>query len=630
MIKLLKLSEDRQKFICDFLQENIKTALDNRSGLEKKYEKWTNQFEAKPDKEVKNFPFEKASNLVVPMQSITVNALVARHIQSINASRPFWTVTPLSSKWTDYAMPNQRLMDYAQRFEMKMIANLVPFLYDQGNLGTAFAKVAWIRETYQNKTYNDDGEIILYEQERSDGPRFIPIHPSDFIMPTTSIQSLQDCPWVAHRFRLNWWTILRRSKGIDPAYINTEKIKSWFKQEADEKTDKDEQREHLFRSENVREYELFEVWAEFDYDDDGIYEQCVFTYSLDANTLVRPTLNPFIHGWRPFVSNQCFPRPHRVLGIGYGQKLERLQEGISTAANQAIDNASLANARCLKAKRNSGIKPGVKIYPGKVFTLADMGDLETFQLGDIYPSSAMIINFLRDFSERDTGVSDYSLGKESQVVGSAATATSTLALIQEGSKMFDFLLTNLRQTLNEVAYQVYSLYAQFKPSGLVFSLEGDDAKLVEETWKAPEGDVRKGLQFDLTASSAYVNAALERESWVQLFSLLQGYYSKIFEATQVIFEPQAPPQLKVLAGKMAASGQLVMQRILEKWNILDSDRLLIPTEDLISIMGSQNIPQMPPNMTPEMMGQFARGKEPGAPPPLRQGRGNVRQLGGRQ
>jgi len=607
MIKLLDLSSDRQKFICKWLEDNIKSALETHGELEDKYKLWNDQFESKPKQKVKNFPFEKASNLVVPMQSITVNAMVARHIQSIKAMKPFWTVTARSKNWTDHAMPTQRLLDYAQEYEMRMYEQLVDYLYCEGNLGTGFAKVPWLRETYQNKTYDDTGKIIVYEYEKSDGPRFLPIHPADFIMPTTSIQSIQECPWVAHRFRLNWWTIARRASGPDPAYINTEKIKSWYTTQASDFTDALEANEHIFRSENIQEYELFEVWADFDYDEDNIFETCVFTYHLESNTLIRATLNPFKHGLRPFVSTQCFPRAHRVLGIGYGQKLERLQEGISAAANQAIDNASLANARCLKAKKGSGIKPGVKIYPGKVFMLSNMDDLETFQLGDIYPSSAMIINFLRDFSERDTGVSDYSLGKESQVVGSAATATSTLALIQEGSKMFDFLLGNLRLTLNKVAYMTYSLYSQFKPSGLTFSLLGDDAQLIEETWAAPESDVTRGLTFELTASSAYINQTLERESWIQLFNLILGYYSKIFESTQVIFDPMAPPQLKVLAGKMAASGQLIMERIIQHWNILDADRILIPTEDLIQIMGSPSSPPPMQGITPQGMKSFAQG-----------------------
>lgn len=594
-IKQLDLSEKQQQKIVDWLYEEIagpNGALAQRGDKEEKWAKWTQNFEARPEKEIKNFPFERASNLVAPIQSITVNAFVARQYNTFFSVQPFWTVRALNKKWVDHAMPTQRMLDYAQRVEMKMRVNIVSWLYDMANLGAGVVKIPWIVETHQNKRYKADGSIEDYTQQVSNGPRFIPIPRKDFIYPYTSTQDVQRTRWVAHRFRLRWGVIEQRGK--TRTYINTDKIENHWRADVNSITDEEEKLKAEVRAINLREYEFYEVWCDYDYDGDGWEERCVFTVNLDAKVLVRATLYPFRHGKRPFLVTPCFPRAHSIDGIGFGQKLERLQDGLTTAINQAIDNATLANTRGYKARRGSGVKPGTKIYAGKVFLLDDMADLEEFRMGDIYPSSKMIFDTIVGLSERTVGVSDYHLGRESPIVGSSATATSTLALIQEGSKLFDFMIKRERVDLSEVASQTYSLYAQFKPNGLVYPLLGDEeGALVEETWNGMQGyeDVDKNLQFDLTASSPHVNKALERESWVTLFNLVLGYYAKLFELGEVMLDPQAPPELKQMSAKMVLSAHTIMERVVERWDIMDVERVLFDPEDLVSLATAERGPE---------------------------------------
>lgn len=581
MITPLKLSEDKQKYIVNWLDREIRSALDGRGELENHWQKWFRNFEAKPETEVKNFPFANASNIVAPITSSVVNAVVAREYATLFGVTPFWTVTALNKLWVDHAIPTQRLLDYAQRFEMELHKKLIDWLYVKNILGTAVAKIPWITELKPTKRYREDGSIESIIHEVADGPRFIPIPLQDFIVPVTSIQNIQDCQWVAHRFRLRWGSILQRAK--QKVYSNVEKMESFFKTEAERITAEQERLEYLYRTFETKEYEIFEVWCYFDYDDCGYEESCIFTVNFDTMTLLRAILNPFNHGLRPFIITHCFPRAHRIYGIGYGQKLERLQEGLTTSYNQAIDNASLANARCIKARRGKGIKPGIKIYPGKVFLVDEMDDIDVFQLGEIYPSAHVIIRAMHDLVERDTGVSSYQLGKESPIVGTSATATSTLALIQEGNNLFNFLLHNDRASFSDVAYQVFNLYKQFKPFGLTFTLLGDDGRFIEEIWSGvPDEDVRRGLLFQLTASSAHVNKIVEREAWLQISQLLMGYYERLIQLATIGTDMRVAPEMRILALKIAEAGHLTMSRILDRFDLIDADRLLINLKDAIS------------------------------------------------
>lgn len=586
MITQLKLSEDKQKKIVNWLYDEIKAALSGRSELEDRWEKWIRNFEGKPEQEVKNFPFTNASNIVAPISSSVVNAVVAREYATLFGVTPFWTVIALNKNWVDHALPTQRLLDYSQRFEMELHKKLVDWLYIKNILGTGIAKVPWITDLKPRKRYREDGTIETIIHNIADGPRFIPIPIQDFIIPVTSIQNIQDCQWVAHRFRLRWGTIQQRAR--QKVYMNVEKMENFFKSEAERITSEQERLEHLYRTFEIKEYELYEIWCNYDYDDCGYEESCVFTINFDSMTLLRAILNPFDHGLRPFITTPCFPRANRIYGIGYGQKLERLQEGLTTAYNQAIDNASLANARCLKARRGKGIKPGIKIYPGKVFLVDEMDDIDVFQLGEIYPSAHVIIRAMHDLVERDTGVSSYQLGKESPIVGTSATATSTLALIQEGNTLFNFLLNNDRASLSDVAYQVFNLYKQFKPFGLTFTLLGEDGRFIEEVWSGvPDEDVRRGLIFQLTASSAHVNKIVERESWLQISQLLMAYYERLVQLATIGTDMSVAPEMRLLSLKIAESGHIVMEKILERFDLLNVDRLLVNLREVIE--GSERL-----------------------------------------
>jgi len=620
VIKQLKIPDEKQKKIVDFFNQEIQSALRSRAELERHWTKQYGMFEGKPSQEVKTFPWPQASNVVINILSITTNAFIARQMNSMFQYRPFWTVTALSKKWTDHAVPTQRLLEYAQRFEMKLVKNIVNYFYDMALYGTGIAKIPWLLEVKEDKKYNDSGDITKSMVNSADGPRFIPVSIYDFIVPIQYATDIQSAPWIAHRFRLRYPQIKERERlGF---YMNADKVEKAFKIHADSIQTEIERTRYLEHSQTAEEYEIFEIWADYDYDDDGIEEKCVFTINFDSNTILRAVLNPLNHRLRPFIATQCFPRPHSIYGIGFGQKLERLQEAITTQANQAIDNATIANTRCITYTAGSGVKPPLKIYPGKAFKITNPGDLGSFQLGDIYPSANLIINFLRDVCERETGISDYSLGKESSVVKSGATATSTLALIQEGSRLFDFLLKNLRQDMSDIAYQVYSLYSQFKPSGLVFSLLDKDGELVQETWNAAPEDTRRCLLFELTASSIYTNQMLERESWVQLLNMIMGYYNRIFEAAQLIVSPQAPKELRDLVGKMVTSGTFIMDRIIDRWGILDKERVILQPEDIQSLI-SQAEAQAPARaqqqqmteMLKEAMKHGGRRQEPGRQEP---------------
>ncbi len=596
MIKLLKISSNKRKKIEAKFEEEIRDALVGRSGFHTKCAKWRRNFEAEPDQEQKNFPWEKASNLVIPIQAITVNAFAARQMNILFSLPPFWTTKPLNPKWADHAVPTQNMLDYYQKQEMKLTKNLIPYIYDQANIGLGVAKQIWVSEKVYDKVYDDTGKIIESEY-LDDGPRFIPIAIEDAIFPIDSIQDIQLSPWFAHRFRLTWGKVEARGKKVleskEPIYINVDELENKFVSLASERVEKQEEIEKLVRDIKLKEHEFYEVWADYDYDDDGKEEKVCFTFHNSAQssegtsfTLVRPILNPWSHRLRPFLTSQCFPRPHRVLGIGFGQRLERLQEGLSTTANQGINNWTVTSTRLFTYKKGLGIKGPLKIWPGKAIAVNEHTDISTVEMGSEYTSGQMIINFLKDVSERVTGVSDYWLGRESSTEGSSATATSTLSLIQEGMKLFDFLMKNTRNALNDSAYMLYMMVRQMKPLGTTYAVLGEkEGELVEETWniKGEGKDVKKCLEFDITASSAYANRMVERQSWMEYFNLIMGYYQRIFDASEVFFDPQAPIELKITVAEMMMSAHLIMQRISQQWDIKDVDRILFSPEDLIQM-----------------------------------------------
>ena len=173
------------------------------------------------------------------------------------------------------------------------------------------------------------------------------------------------------------------------------------------------------------------------------------------------------------------------------------------------------------------------------------------------------------YAERTSGISDPQLGRESQSLGSRATATGTLAMIQEGNRRFDLNVRDIRESGGEIGRRVLELNQRFRPRGASYFVEGADGQFVEAILNLPPEFSASKLAVELTASTATINRETEKQGLIGLLGVVTQYYERLIQLGMLISNPQAPPQLKELGVRCAQGAKHIVDRIVQDFDIRD-------------------------------------------------------------
>ena len=570
----IKLSPEKEKAIVSDICQQIETALSDRASMEDRWIKWIKQYEEILP-ESKNFPWEGCSNLSVPLSPTTVETIHAREVNTLFSIRPYIQVRP---KKKDVPPENcakiERFLDQIFLNTLKFYQKGSNWLLEKDKMGTGFLKVFWKKDKKKiNKTEFRDIDQI--------GADVIPIE--DLIFPVNA-SDIQNSSFVAHRIRRPLSYLMRKQKlGV---YQNIDKLKEQVETSTASSTGKDvtktkEEAEKLIRTspETLKEIEFYEVYFSYDVDEDGYEEPTIMTVHAKSKTILRWIYFPYNHGQIPFIPAKYIERIGRLYGKGILEISEHIQEGINTVFNQTIDNATLANAKCFKGRKSAKKDMG-KVYPGKVFWLDDPDtDLKEFMLGEVHQSSFAIHNLLREYHERRTKVTDYTTGRESAIVGSRATATGTLALLQESGRHFDLVINNSRQALAETAYQIIELYAQYDPYK-IFYIDGEDSSL-------PEGltilNLRDEYEFYCTATSLTVNKEIEKQVNLILLQQLSGIFQQMLQLLMMVFNPQVqlPEEIRGFVVNMVKVYYKMAEDLVRSFEKIDVKQYLPELPDIV-------------------------------------------------
>lgn len=574
----VKINDKLKSEISMWLLNQLQTAFDDRSEQERNWLEWHDQYEEITKKKV--FPFKNCSNVFIPLTPIAVETIHAREVNTILGTKPYIQVRRKKEEMSEADAVNiERFLDEVLRTVVNGYDTLSMWIMEKDKMGDGFVKVYWKFD--QTKIKKGKGFRTITE----DDVAIDVIAIEDLIFPS-SARAVEQALWVAHRFRMDWNVLKRKEKlGI---YENIDKIKDFYRQDNDtqgEEIDFQKVKKGVEgideRSPDIlKDYELFEVYFDWDIDNDGIAERLVATYEKKSNTIIRLIHFPFNHGRRPLVQNSFMKRTNRIYSKGITEMSKQLQIAINTVFNQTIDNATIANVKCFKglksAKRDIG-----EIYPGKVFWLDSTQDLEDFTLGEVHQSNFVLHGLLRDYHERRTKVTDLNLGRPSEITRSRATATGTLALLQESGRHFDLILNNSREAMTEIAYQIIELYAQYAPNK-VFTVTGKDGTL--EQLRLPKiGTLREEYTFHATATSIAVNKEIEKQANMVLVQQLSGVFRQVLQLIMLTASPQTnlPDSIKKYIFDMVRSYHKMAEDIVRSFEKLDVNVYVPELPDIV-------------------------------------------------
>ncbi|MGD9552127.1 MAG: hypothetical protein AB7V60_03350, partial [Candidatus Caldatribacteriota bacterium] len=467
----------------------------------------------------KNTPWVGASNLHIPITQIVVDTITSTIANSILGNSPIVTVRPYPELGVDVEEAARKLeffLNYAIREEIRGFRQVFTQWVRQAVLyGTAILKVVWSAETRNIKVRDFlEGGKKLITVKTYDAPRLCVVDLENFIIPSFA-RDIQDAPFVAERIFVPLQVLKQREKegfysGIDELVTMMYQPSEVERQGADELG--------VRYPQLIEGVDIYDYWGGYDLDGDGYEEEYHIVMAADQPKILRIEEPPYYHGKRPYVRYNFLREPNQFYGIGVGQMIQHLQEEINAIHNQRMDNVNLIINKVFKYRPNEYFEdPDDIIFaPGSKIPVNEMDDIMPLVTGDVPVSSYNEEQIVRDYIERLTGVTDFSLGR---IPSTARRTPATLgvAVIAEGNKKLQERLILLQESLEEVLDMVQWLYYQFIPQEKVFKAPGASVLMTI----TPE-DLRHQYRFDITGADVTTSKEIRFQQSLQMYALLSN------------------------------------------------------------------------------------------------------------
>ena len=601
--------------VRDWLDYELTTALNYRSGLENRWRKRLEYYRAPADQPLKRFPYEGASNLMLPMIATDVDQMFARLIQTIHAADNIWSLAPLNESWVHAAKPMQDFLQLLDQRLLKMYGVNKRALLEMVKLGTAIYKTGWHYEKRKIGNYQADGPRFV------DMTRSIPtvdhVRLVDFLLPSHALAINPDeqsgAEWVGERLRLTPERLRSLARATEPFLPNfgtkaVDDIIEFVENDVTQHRQKIRQLDYtqtgtttsgsntVFDKANdpvgasqggnvVREIELWEIHARCE-TRSGQYDDVVLWYHRPTQTILRDVYHYYPFAGRPYDVVRYFPGDG-FYGIGMCEQLEVFQSATSDTFNFMLDNMLLGNSIGIAAKAGSNIGPGEPIYPGmvKITDGNPRDEFMPFKLGDINPGILQSLELLQGMAQRRDGIGDLQQGQINDVPG-RTPATTIVSLLQEGSRRPDLTIKDLRyEGLANVGLKVLQ-YLQANANRA--EINGNQyLKVAVDALGMPEGaevaqqlamplqDVELGLAVGLTATSGSANKEVNAQRYTQLLGMMTQVGQALMGYAQAA--TQFPGTLiGQTATNLALGTEALFQRVLEQNDIRDPEAILSP------------------------------------------------------
>lgn len=561
-----KEKQEKLAIWCDEWLESLK------SSLEAKKNEWAWQernYRARPQLP-KTTPYVGACADVVPVMAMAVDPVHARLDTGIFKADPVFRIKPLKKSASRYTSALERFVDYYQKHKLNLRQIASPRLLEMAKHGTMVFKTVYDHEKFDIMTYNSKWKPIKKSVTKFKGPRIYGIGIVDFLFPP-EYQHLQDCPFVAERQRYYYEDLMVMQKSGKIA--NCEKLREQKTVARDVlEVERQESANHVETNLNKDLIEVFEIWCDYDINGDSLPERLAITYHQPTRTFLQIRYNWYFHQRKPYTVIPYSVASDSLYGIGIGEMTEFFQDAQTKWHQMATDNTYLANIRMFIAKKESGIEEVPKLYSGRVFFVDDpKSDFIPFQAAEVYNSTLNERQNLFGLAEKRTGISDYLTGRESPIIGSRATATSTVALIQEGTRRVEEVLENIRVGFSEMMQNCIYIWMQYGLDGIDDLVFGDDEvanQLKEFFDTVTEDNVYGALAFDLSATDAANNKAIQQQVQLAIIQVMMTYLNKLVEAGQLaISAAQQQPDLTGLIGEVMKSARNMFKDLLSKYDI---------------------------------------------------------------
>jgi len=246
----------------------------------------------------------------------------------------------------------------------------------------------------------------------------------------------------------------------------------------------------------------------------GEMKESVFTIGYESGTYLsgKPLSAVSRIGKRPWTIKQFIKRTGSPYGIGLPELMRGLAKELDAIHNQRIDAGSISIAPFGFYRAGSALQPSnIQIAPGVMVPVDNIQDVNipNIQFNPIasFQEERIIIECI----EKLTTTSAYQMGRESNVVKSRATATGTMALINQGEQSYTILGMRAQDMIADLMTKILQAYQMWMPSGFAKNILGADSKPVFKEGLTPE-EIAGSYDCYMTLDTTSGNMGMERQA----------------------------------------------------------------------------------------------------------------------
>lgn len=620
------LSPERQKEIFHYLTEQWDRAKQGRAQqVDEHLERWDKMYRAIPAEAQRNFPWPKASNLVVPIIRMHLDTFVSRTLGIVFGTQPLVKAVGFPKEHSDSL---EKYLNDKCLYSWEIYSVAREWLFAGNKTGTATLKVPWVDYTaidVMPGTSEDaedyrENEVSVYSGPR---PEVVPFE-DFFVYPITATR--------AHHIQIKFHRLRFTSEQVQKNIANGTWLHAWEPTIAEDGTVTDGLKNYLTRpvdmkrdteqsDAGVQDYLLYEfqpIEAHFQYDlGDDKYVDLVALFHPEMRDVLDIYFNPYPRNCEIFHYYRPFPRDGLFYGESLCQILGPFQEEISAIHNDRRNNSYLSNAPTFVRKRGADVpNPSTGWYPGKVFDLEDTDDLQQLNIGRAHDPMIDQESFSMQLSERLTGIGALAQGSAQGAMGKRGVYNTggTMAMIQEGNERQHTNIRDFREVLSDAIKTCFVLQKTFGPDDPVIAFYPESVqKGIKSALQYATEDRTHLCRFEIRTSSAAMNKEVDRQNLMQVAGVLNNLYGQTMQAAQQLLNPQLNPGLRMVMNDIVKAQSEMAKRLLTSFDELDPEGLIPNVGAAIDTVipgGSQGT--RPPEQPPLQLG--GTPAIPGPPP----------------
>ena len=582
----IPLPPDKKKelagYLCDKFEASVKA---RRNQLDDKYKRWMDNYSAKPFEDVRTTPFYRASNFVPQLIRMHTDIAAARVYGILMACKPFWNPTTLVDP-----LDHQILEELSSWLDFKTFQHLMfqdtldSLIFRAFKTGTVLIKAPWTTHSYSIGTApTEEGASYGTKDIEEEGLEIKCIPYEDFWLWPITVNNEQEAEIVFHRIRLTKEGVQHRANSGRWDKIASVKLLETPDTSSSTSSARESQAQEagLTITPDVdRPFSAIEAWFQYDLGQ-GKELRIIIVFNpfvREAAGVLKAYFNYYEKEKHCFVGIRPMPREDLAYGYSLPEILEQSQEEQAQIHNARRDSNLIANMPGWKKRKYAEVpNPATEWYPGKVFELEDMDDLQPLTFPTTYNSLIEEENFLLQLSERYSGISPPMQGYGAGTLQGKRgiySSMGTMAMLAEGNRRIDVYIRRMRTPFHRLGNLIYQSYKGFQPEGQEFQALGERGQNIKKTFKFKEPDGFKGYFFEIGASTASANKEVDRTNLLLMSNTMAGYYRQIVEAAQGAAQLPKGHPLQELIFQVLDGAKDLADRLLFYFDIGDRKKLI--------------------------------------------------------